>query len=71
MDPLKTLSELDNADTMNLVHYQTGQTDPVEYLRRRAEIRESKRHANLRLYAQMQSEKIKASQQRLAERMMK
>ena len=70
-DPLKALSELDNQDTMNLVQYQTGQIDPVEYLRRRAEIREAKRHANLMLFAWMQSEKIEASRQRLAERMMK
>ena len=42
-DPLKTLSELDNAETMNLVQYQTGQIGPVEYLRRKAEIREAKR----------------------------
>ena len=71
MDPLKTLSELDNQETINLVQYQTGAIDPVEYLRRKAEIREAKRHANLMLYAQMQSEKIEASRQRLAERMMK
>ena len=70
-DPLKTLSELDNAETMNLVQYQTGQIDPVEYLRRKAEIREAARHANLMLFAWMQSEKIEASRQRLAERMMK
>ena len=71
MDPLKTLSELDNAETMNLVQYQTGAIDPVEYLRRKAEIREAKRHANLMLFAWMQSEKIEASRQRLAERMMR
>ena len=70
-DPLKTLSELDNAETMNLVQYQTGQIGPVEYLRRKAEIREAKRHANLMLFAWMQSEKIEASRQRLAERMMR
>ena len=70
-DPLKTLSELDNAETMNLVQYQTDQIDPVEYLRRKAEIREAERHANLMLFAWMQSEKIEASRQRLAERMMK
>ena len=70
-DPLKTLSELDNQETINLVKYQTGAIDPVEYLRRKAEIREAKRHANLMLYAQMQSEKIEASRQRLIERMMK
>ena len=70
-DPLKTLSELDNADTINLVKYQTGAIDPVEYLRRKSEIREAKRHANLMLFAWMQSEKIEASRQRLAERMMR
>ena len=69
MDPLKTLAELDNAETLNLVQYQTGAIDPVEYLRRKAEIREAKRHANLMLYAQMQSEKIEASRQRLTERL--
>ena len=68
MDPLKTLAELDNADTLNLVHYQTGAIDSVSYLRRKAEIREAKRHANLMLFAWMQSEKIEASRQRLAER---
>ena len=71
MDPLKTLAELDNAETLNLVQYQTGAIDPVEYLRRKAEIREAKRHANLMLFAWMQSEKIEASRQRLAERMIK
>ena len=68
-DPLKTLSELDNAETLNLVKYQTSAIDPVEYLRRKAEIREAKRHANLMLFAWMQSEKIEASRQRLAERL--
>ena len=70
-DPLKTLSELDNAETLNLVQYQTGAIDPVEYLRRKPEIREAKRHASLMLFAWMQSEKIEASRQRLAERVMK
>ena len=70
-DPLKTLSELDNAETLNLVRYQTGQVDPVSYLRCKAEIREAKRHANLMLFAWMQSEKIEASRERLAERMMR
>ena len=70
-DPLKTLSELDNQETINLVQYQTDAIDPVEYLRRKAEIREAKRHANLMLFAWMQSEKIEASRQRLAERMMR
>ena len=70
-DPLKTLSELDNAETLNLVQYQTDAIDPVSYLRCKAEIREAKRHANLMLFAWMQSEKIEASRQRLIERMMK
>ena len=68
-DPLKTLAELDNQDTMNLVKYQTGAIDPVSYLRRKAEIREAKRHADLMLFAWMQSEKIEASRQRLEQRL--
>ena len=70
-DPLQTLAELDNQDTMNLVQYQTGQIESHEYLRRKAEIREAKRNANLMLFAWMQSEKIEASRQRLNERMVK